>query len=247
MTANLLTDSVADLTSAEVRAVLFDVDGTLYSQNRLRVFMAAEFARAAAARPWRMRRLASIITTFRRTREQLRAHARAMGALDDLQFEVTAARLGLDIAEVREVIGDWIFNRPLPYLRFVRRSGVEELLDALERQRLRIGALSDYPTDAKLEALGVASRFSVRLCTTDRTINAFKPHPRGFLVACEHWGLAPQEVLYVGDRPEVDAAGAAAAGTRCVIVGGGRQRGGRSGGTPTVRQFADVARHVRAV
>lgn len=243
MTANLLTR----LAAGGVRAVLFDVDGTLYSQRCLRIFMAGEFARAAARAPWRMRHTARIITTFRRTREHLRAHGRAEHALNDLQFEETAERLNLDADEIRDVIGDWIFSRPLPYLRTVRRSSLDALLATLQRQHLHIGALSDYPTDAKLEALGVASRFSLSLCTTDRTINAFKPHPRGFLVACEHWGVAPQEVLYVGDRPEVDAAGAAAAGTRCVIVGGRRQHGsGGNGGTPTVRRFAEIARHVLA-
>jgi putative hydrolase of the HAD superfamily len=50
-------------------------------------------------------------------------------------------------------------------------------------------------------------------------VNAFKPHPRGFLAAAERWGLAPDSILYVGDRPEVDAVGAAAAGMRCVVIG----------------------------
>ena len=58
------------------------------------------------------------------------------------------------------------------------------------------------------------------LCSTDKEINAFKPHPRGYLRACEEWGLQPQEVLYVGDRPEVDAKGAKAAGMPCMMVGG---------------------------
>ena len=33
------------------------------------------------------------------------------------------------------------------------------------------------------------------------------------------WGLAPNEVLFVGDRSDVDATGAAAAGMHCAIVG----------------------------
>jgi FMN phosphatase YigB (HAD superfamily) len=64
------------------------------------------------------------------------------------------------------------------------------------------------------------------MCTSDPEIDAFKPHPRGFMRACEQWGLAPEEVLYVGDRPEIDAAGAVTAGLHAVIIGGsGRHRG----------------------
>ena len=236
----LVGGAVADLAARGVRAVLFDVDGTLYSQARLRVFMAMELAGAALRSPARMPETARIIGAFRRTRERLRELGAAVEPLDDLQFTRTAGALGLDGALVRRVIDDWIFTRPLAHLRFTGRSGLREVLTALEQQGLQIGALSDYPTDAKLSALGVARHFSVRLCTTDPAINAFKPHPRGFLVACERWGLAPQEVLYVGDRPEIDGAGAAAAGTRCVIVGrGGAWSTGRAAST---RRFVDIAR-----
>jgi FMN phosphatase YigB (HAD superfamily) len=236
----LADDAFASLAAGGVRAVLFDVDGTLYSQHRLRVFMAVELARAALRAPGRLSDTLRIITAFRRIREDLRRIGVAPAPLDDLQFTRTADALGIEAAVVRQVIDDWIFTRPLPYLRFARRTGLREVLAALQRQRLRIGALSDYPAEAKLEALGVAPHFSLRLCTTDSSINAFKPHPRGFLLACEQWGLNPQEVLYVGDRPEIDGAGAAAAGTRCVIVGRGGARG--AGQPASTRRFADIAR-----
>jgi FMN phosphatase YigB (HAD superfamily) len=41
---------------------------------------------------------------------------------------------------------------------------------------------------------------SLALCATSPEINAFKPHPKGFLHACALWGLPPEEVLYIGDR-----------------------------------------------
>ena len=121
----------------------------------------------------------------------------------------------------RSVVVEWMFQRPLKHLARVRRRGVVDLLSRLRDRDVRIGALSDYPTDAKLDALGVAEFFSLGLSTTDPAINAFKPHPKGFRHACLQWGLSPQEVLYVGDRQEVDGNGAAAAGIRCAIIGRG--------------------------
>jgi FMN phosphatase YigB (HAD superfamily) len=78
---------------------------------------------------------------------------------------------------------------------------------------------SDYPGDQKLRALNL-SGFNIWpvLCATDPQVNAFKPHPKGFLRACGLWTLAPDEVLYVGDRYEIDAVGAAAAGMPCAII-----------------------------
>jgi FMN phosphatase YigB (HAD superfamily) len=58
----------------------------------------------------------------------------------------------------------------------------------------------------------------VALCATDATVNALKPHPRGFLQACAALGLRPADVLYVGDRPDVDLAGARAAGMACALI-----------------------------
>ena len=72
--------------------------------------------------------------------------------------------------------------------------------------------------DGQAQEPGVADRMSVALCATDPEINAFKPYPKGFLHACTLWGLRPEEVLYVGDRPEVDAVGALNAGMPCVIL-----------------------------
>ena len=81
------------------------------------------------------------------------------------------------------------------------------------------GGWTTPPIMDKLKALHLDDHFSVTLCATDFEINAFKPHPAGFLRACEIWDLDPSEVLYIGDRPEVDAAGAQAAGMPCLIIG----------------------------
>ena len=65
----------------------------------------------------------------------------------------------------------------------------------------------------------MSDAFSLVLCATDPEIDAFKPHPRGFLYACRRWSLDPAEVAYVGDRADVDLAGAAAAGMPGYLVG----------------------------
>ena len=234
-----------DRVAVGIRAVLFDVDGTLYSQTPLRALMAAELAWVAlrGGSAARARQLARVLRAFRRTREALRDEGNSSASLEDLQYEATAARLGVDVTDVRALVDEWILERPLKHVRRARRGGLLPLLEALADRHVRVGALSDYPVTAKLDALGVSHHFSLALCTTDRAINAFKPHPKGFRHACDVWGLSPEEVLYVGDRPEVDGAGAAAAGMRCVIVG--RHRDGHPAGAGRailVGAFADLRR-----
>jgi HAD superfamily hydrolase (TIGR01549 family) len=204
---------------AAARAVLFDVDGTLYHQPLMRAFMAAELATLPArgsmqqAREvWRMLRV------FRHVREELRAPDPPGEPLDRLQYTAASRKCGHAPEAIAGVVDEWMYRRPLKYLRLCRRAGLRACIEGLRRDGLQVGALSDYPVKEKLSSLGVLPHFSVTLCTTDPEINAFKPHPAGFLRACALWGLRPEEVLYVGDRADVDAAGAAAAGMPCVIV-----------------------------
>jgi putative hydrolase of the HAD superfamily len=105
------------------------------------------------------------------------------------------------------------------YLGWARRPAVIKLLWRLKREGIPLGVLSDYPAEAKLQGLALSQMFSVVACTTDRAINAFKPHPRGFLHACELLRLDPADVAYVGDRADVDGTGAQAAGMTCYLVG----------------------------
>ena len=203
-----------------IRAVALDVDGTLYRQSLLRTFMALELATlplakcsyTSAAHVWKIAR------TFRRVREELRELGAPSESLEQLQYTRTAERIHDEDPAIQPIVQEWIFKRPLKYLKFCQRPGVNACLKWLEERKIPIGVFSDYPVREKLQALGISARIEPALCATDQEINAFKPHPKGFLRLCEIWRLSPEEVLYVGDRPEVDAVGALAAGMPCIIV-----------------------------
>ncbi|TDC06467.1 HAD family hydrolase [Streptomyces sp. 8K308] len=64
--------------------------------------------------------------------------------------------------------------------------------------------------ERKLLALGIRDRFEVLICS-DEAGHA-KPAPEAFWAVCAAMRLPPHAVAYVGDRPDIDAAGATAAG-----------------------------------
>jgi HAD superfamily hydrolase (TIGR01509 family) len=201
-----------------IRAVLFDLDGTLYVQRRMRMLMAFELCTRLVIRPWSARRRLRALSAYRHAQEALRASPH-LDVTPETQLDVAAQRSGVPAAEVAGIVNEWMIERPLKYLPFCRADGLSALLSLLDYEGLAMGVLSDYPAEAKLRALGIADRFSVILCATDPDVAALKPNPRGFLRACERWQIEPRQVLFVGDRADVDAAGAAAAGMPCVIVG----------------------------
>jgi HAD superfamily hydrolase (TIGR01509 family) len=227
-------------------AMLFDLDGTLYAQPPVRVLMAMELAALPlrSGSVARSRRTWAILRAFRRIREEMRDWP-CDGCLEERQYGAVASRLGVSPDAVRRAVEEWMFTRPLRYLRPARRPGLRSLLVDLQRKGVRLGVFSDYPVDDKLSAMGLKEFFSVRLCATDPDINAFKPNPRGYLEAARRWGLQPADVLYVGDRPEIDAAGARAAGMPCVIISRGRASGGL--GEPEFVQVTSFGRLARVI
>ena len=198
-----------------IRAVLFDVDGTLYRQRPLRFLMAAELATLAFRQPRRAPAVWRALSAYRKAQETLRGRDEADSAQ---QLRIAAAQVGMTQDGVAAIVDEWMIERPLKYLSRCRADGLVDLLDFLTSRHVRIGVLSDYPAQKKLDALGVGQYFSLVLCGGDPDVGAFKPNPRGFLAACETWQLAPADVLYVGDRVDADAAGAHAAKMPAVIV-----------------------------
>ncbi|MEM6672821.1 MAG: HAD-IA family hydrolase [Planctomycetota bacterium] len=220
------------------RAVLFDLDGTLYAAKPLRRAMLLELARTPLRGPRQAVRTVRRLQAFRSVREELRDLGDTSSSLDDEQYAAPAARLRDDPAAVREVVAEWIHRRPLRHLPAAAWPTLRPTLEALRERGLALGVFSDYPPDEKLAALGVDDLFDVTLAATDPEINAFKPHPCGFLAGASRLGLDPSEVVYVGDRVEVDALGALAAGLGCVILG---QSGGPApDGCRFAPTFADL-------
>ncbi|MFH8499584.1 HAD family hydrolase [Streptomyces coeruleorubidus] len=92
------------------------------------------------------------------------------------------------------------------------------VLDALAASH-RHAVLSNssiHVQDRKLRVLGVHDRFESILCAAELGVS--KPEAGAFLAACEALDLAPHQVAYVGDHPEIDGRGAADAGLLSVWI-----------------------------
>jgi putative hydrolase of the HAD superfamily len=103
-----------------------------------------------------------------------------------------------------------LWNRPEP--------GMVEALGALTRLGYRVAAVSNSDGRAEwlLASLGIAGDFEFVVDSTD--VGVEKPDPRIFHLACARLGLAPGQCAYVGDLVTVDVEGAAAAGLRPVLM-----------------------------
>ena len=177
------------------KAVIFDVDGTLYRQRPLRQKMLLALLGHYARRPWRWREL-QMLSRFRAEREK---RPGAVGPdLENAQYTWG----GYPAAQVRPVVQRWIFDYPNQYLAACAYPGVADFFAALRRQGIKIGVYSDYPAQAKLAALGLTA--DVVVSSTDAAVDRLKPDPAGLLHAARQLGVAPADCLFIGDRPELD-------------------------------------------
>jgi putative hydrolase of the HAD superfamily len=194
-----------------IAAVAFDVDGTLYPEWRLYL----RTWRGALSRP-------RLFAAFAKARGRLRRTAAVAGVTSfyDLQAQLCAEELGLpadgDAEKIKAAIARQVYGsvercfdgiRPYPH--------VTECLRAMKEGGLKLAVLSDFPLGGKLAALRLAGIWDAELCSEE--IGALKPHPLPFLRLAERLDLPPERVLYVGNNPRYDIAGAKNAGMKAAL------------------------------
>lgn len=203
--------------AAPVRAVVFDLDGTLYHQGPVRRAMLTRLVRAHWRHPLRGVRVLRILSAYRHAQEHLRT-ASFDGDVAAEQVRLAAERSGTDVDTVRQLVQRWMEDSPLDVVGANGRAGLADVLTTLRGRGIKLGVLSDYPADAKLRALGVADQFDRVITAQDDRVGAFKPNPRGLQLILDELGSGPADSVYVGDRAEVDGAAAAALDVRCILV-----------------------------
>jgi FMN phosphatase YigB (HAD superfamily) len=190
--------------------VVFDVDGTLYDQRRLRAAVLTDlFLHSLRARELDTAR---VLWRYRQVREIL---GRSAADFLTAQYDLTAAACGRPAAAVEAVVADWVERRPLPWLRACRHPGVDALFRAAMRARIFVGVLSDNPVTEPLAALGLEADFAVS--AGDPDVRRMKPHPAGLRKLLKLAGVGPDRALLIGTRVDREGEAARRLGMRSLI------------------------------
>jgi len=196
-----------------MKAVIFDVDGTLYEQARLRRKMLYALLEYYTIRPWRAQELL-ILSRFRAEREK---RAGAIGPdLENAQYTWCAEKGGYAIPKIKRTVEQWIFQKPNRYLAECVYPGTQAFFESLRQHNIKIGIYSDYAAHDKLAALGLQA--DIVVSSTDPCVDRMKPNPEGLLYIAQQLQIAPEECLFIGDRPELDGACAERANMPYLIV-----------------------------
>jgi putative hydrolase of the HAD superfamily len=197
--------------------MVFDLDGTLYHANAMRFLMLVHMLAAAVARPFATLRSIRSIAHYRRAQEWIRRnHPDRYN--QELQLNRASQTSGVPVREIADAVRYWMEELPARFLSACARRDVARIIRALAAKGLPVGVYSDYPAAGKVRQLGLSQCVRVVVSGQDAGVESLKPHPRGFLVVAEKLGAPISRILYVGDRADVDLAGAQAAGMPGLLV-----------------------------
>lgn len=195
-----------------ITTCIFDAYGTLFDVNAAAAQAAAEPAHAdlskvwpALARDWRLKQLQ--YTWLRAVADQ---HCDFWQVTQD----------GLDWAmEANGLSSDTTRDRLLElYWELAAYPEVPEMLGALKAAGLATGILSNGSPDmlnGAVSSAGIADSLDALLSVEE--VGVFKPHARVYDLVGQHFGCAPDQVLFVSSNGW-DAAGAAGYGFQPVWV-----------------------------
>ncbi|MCA9939588.1 MAG: HAD family hydrolase [Anaerolineales bacterium] len=212
-----------------VTTVIFDLDDTLldWSQGTLN-WRAFQQARAAGVHAY-LRDLGYELPPLADFSQGLIQFIEAVW--DEARVDWTAARIedalnytlracGIDMGQFDEMAllqaYDW---QPIPGV--VPFPDAHEVLTTLRRRGYRLGLITNSFTpmwmrDIELEIYDLLEFFPVRI--TSGETGYMKPHPAIFQRALTMLDTAPDEAMYVGDRPAHDVIGAKNAGMTSVLI-----------------------------
>ena len=190
----------------DIRAVAFDIDGTLYKPRDLHARMMFHFFR---------------FNQFFLQYGIVRSKIHDMGVLDDFyetQTEMLAKRIGCSVETAEERLERIVYKGLSPFFESVLLCAhVEEAFQAFRAAGLKIALMSDFPPEQKGNLWGLRKYCDVLLGT--ETTGALKPSTHPFRVLAEKLGIAPEYILYVGNSVKYDVVGAKNAGMKTAHFG----------------------------
>ena len=200
----------SSILTPQIRLVVFDLDGTLYTKKCMVWRMLK-----AAPRDWRM------MLAERKTRRALRGqYFETKAAFEKAFFQLFAEIRGCSEQDAIE----WYDNVYMPLMVGVIRKyykSVEWLptfIEKCKRQDIRLVVLSDYGhTREKLAALNIEKQLFDWVVSAPE-LGGLKPAPELMHQVAERMNVTPDQCLVIGDREDTDGLLAEAIGARFFLV-----------------------------
>ncbi|WP_088068820.1 HAD family hydrolase [Gottfriedia luciferensis] len=189
-----------------IKAVIFDLDGTLLDRERsLKLFIKNQYKKF-------IRELKHI--PEQRFTERFIELDNKGYVWKDKVYQQLIQEYSISNLTWEQLLEDYIYSFQSSCIPF---KNMEYILKELKNKGIRLGMITNGFTkfqSLNLQALGIHKYIDTILISEQEGIK--KPQPEIFLRALEKLGVTPEESLYVGDHPENDVIGALNVGMNAV-------------------------------
>lgn len=188
-----------------IKAVAFDIDGTLYPSFSLYIRLI----------PYALKHFRFYIK-YNKVRHIMHRTA-PLPDFFEYQARLLAEETGSSSAEAKEMIQKIAYDGLKPYFERIKPfKHVLETFKTLHEKGYKIALLSDFPPSQKGNTWGVLPYCDLVLGTEE--IGALKPSKYPFGIMAMALELEPSQILYVGNSVRFDVRGANNAGMKSAII-----------------------------
>ncbi len=187
----------------EIKAIAFDIDGTLYSNLRFYPRVLFHFVLNL-----------SIFRKFNNVRKEMHNFSEPIPNFMEIQAQKMAEVLHCSNEEAYMTIDKIAYGGLIKYFEKTPPcKGVVQFVQNIKEHGLKIGLLSDFPPKQKGNIWGIQPYCDIILGTEE--LGLLKPAAYPFLELAKQLGVKPEEILYIGNSQKYDIEGATAAGMKC--------------------------------
>lgn len=183
----------------DLRAVAFDLDGTLYPNSQILLPSLGLLLSHL-----------KFILAFEKARKELRA----LGMVENFhekQAQLVAKELGIKPVAAERLIEEKVYTGWFRHFKnFKIYEGVKSFIQSCRALGLKTAVMSDFPIRSRLDDLGLGGLWDVSFSSED--VGALKPHVRCFQELSSRLNVKESQILYIGNDYEYDVVGAKAAG-----------------------------------
>lgn len=185
----------------KIKAVGFDIDGTLYPNFSMYVSSSSSFF----CHP-------RLVYHFGKVRKEIRS-SEYTGDFRETQAKLLSYSMNISQDKAADLIERQLYQRWVYSFKGVKPfKTVRPALLSLKREGLKMGALSDFPVEKKLDFLGLTDLMDIAFSSEET--GYLKPHSAPFINMISKFGIKAEEILYVGNSYKYDILGAKKAGLR---------------------------------
>jgi len=195
------------------KAIIIDMDGTLYFQYPVRFIMFFYLLAYYFVRPHRLKELLLLYHYRKISNSGLFSEYHGF---EYRQFDYLAKKFKMNISNAKNIVNYWIQDKGVNFIKFFRDKSLILAIKKFEDNGGTVIVYSDYPLIKKMRVLQLQAHY--QFYSGDNITEMMKPSKENMEKILSATNFKPDEVLFVGDHNIKDRKSAESVGMKFILL-----------------------------